>query len=111
MHGSVLLFWDSLALNKTPKAPKWEKWSTVKQNRSWTNTTENHNVSLEISNLEDLYRLNVEGIILVATEVTKEHKDFVRRSKIPVLFIGQVYDEAYCIINDEEKAGQTMENI
>lgn len=68
----------------------------------------NHNVSLEISNLENLSRLNVEGIILVATEVTKKHKDFVRKSKIPVLFIGQICEETYCIVNDEEKAGQVM---
>lgn len=68
----------------------------------------NHNVSLEISNLENLSRLNVEGIILIATEVTKKHKDFVKKSKIPVLFIGQICEETYCIVNDEEKAGQVM---
>ncbi|MGL5368001.1 MAG: LacI family DNA-binding transcriptional regulator, partial [Cetobacterium somerae] len=68
----------------------------------------NHNVSLEIANLENLSRLNVEGIILIATEVTKKHKDFVKKSKIPVLFIGQICEETYCIVNDEEKAGQVI---
>lgn len=68
----------------------------------------NHTVDLEISNLENLSRLNVEGIVVIATEITKEHKNFVKRSKIPVLFIGQICKETYSIVNDEENAGKLM---
>lgn len=68
----------------------------------------NHSVSLEISNLENLSRLNVEGIILIATEITKKHREFVNRSRVPVLFIGQICEETYSIVNDEEEAGKLM---
>lgn len=68
----------------------------------------NHNIFLELSNLENLSRLNVEGIVLMATEVTKEHKEFVKKSKIPILFVGQICDETYSIVNDEKNAGKTI---
>lgn len=68
----------------------------------------NHDISLELANLENLSRLKVEGIILVATEVRDEHKIFVKKSKIPVLFVGQICDEAYSIANDEIGAGKTV---
>ncbi|MGL4672134.1 LacI family DNA-binding transcriptional regulator [Cetobacterium sp.] len=68
----------------------------------------NHDITLELANLENLSRLNVEGIVLVATEVRDEHKEFVKKSKIPVLFVGQICDETYSIANDEIEAGKVI---
>ncbi|MGL5989430.1 LacI family DNA-binding transcriptional regulator [Cetobacterium sp.] len=68
----------------------------------------NHNILLELSNLDNLSRLNVEGIVLMATEVTAEHKNFVKKSKIPILFVGQICNETYSIVNNEEKAGKII---
>ncbi|MGL5001214.1 MAG: LacI family DNA-binding transcriptional regulator [Cetobacterium sp.] len=68
----------------------------------------NHDIFSELSNLENLSRLNVEGIVLMATEVTNEHKEFVKKSKIPILFVGQICDETYSIVNDEKNAGKTI---
>ncbi|MGL5544434.1 MAG: LacI family DNA-binding transcriptional regulator [Cetobacterium sp.] len=70
----------------------------------------NHDICLELANLENLSRLNVEGIVLVATEVRDEHREFVKKSKIPVLFVGQICDETYSIANDEIEAGKIIGN-
>ncbi len=68
----------------------------------------NHNIDLEIANLDNLGRLNVEGIIVLATQITPEHKNFVKKSKVPVLFVGQICSNGYSIINDESRAGKKM---
>lgn len=68
----------------------------------------NHNIDLEIANLDNLGRLNVEGIIVLATQITPEHKNFVKKSKVPVLFVGQICSNGYSIINDENRAGKKM---
>lgn len=68
----------------------------------------NHNIDLEIANLDNLGRLNVEGIIVLATQITSEHKNFVKKSKVPVLFVGQICSNGYSIINDENRAGKRM---
>lgn len=68
----------------------------------------NHNIDVEIANLDNLWRLNVEGIIILATQVTSEHKSFVKSGKLPVLFVGQYCSSGYSIVNDEVKAGRKM---
>lgn len=68
----------------------------------------NHNIDLEIESLKNLYRLNVEGIILFSTEVTNTHKELVKNSKIPILFVGQICDYTYSIVNDEKSAGSIL---
>ncbi|MGL5124294.1 MAG: LacI family DNA-binding transcriptional regulator [Fusobacteriaceae bacterium] len=68
----------------------------------------NHDIVLELSNLENLSRLKVEGIVLIATEVTNEHIKYVKKSKIPILFVGQICNETYSIVNDEKKAGKII---
>ena len=40
----------------------------------------NHNIELEKANLENLWRLNVEAVIVIATEVTQQHKDFIEKN-------------------------------
>lgn len=68
----------------------------------------NHNIELEKANLDNLWRLNVEGIIVLATQITPEHKVFVKSKKVPILFVGQHCKKGYSIINDENKAGKKI---
>lgn len=63
------------------------------------------NKELEIEKLEDLIRLKVDGIILVATEITKQHKDIIKKLNIPILIVGQECNIAKCVINDDYNAG------
>lgn len=67
-----------------------------------------HNVELEIENLESLNRLKVDGIILLATEVTNRHKEIINKLKIPILIVGQECFGVNSIINDDYNAGAVM---
>ncbi|MGG7059187.1 LacI family DNA-binding transcriptional regulator [Clostridium tertium] len=67
-----------------------------------------HNKNLEIDNLESLSRLKVDGIILVATEITSRHKEIINKLKIPVLIIGQECKGVKSIINDDYNAGAAI---
>lgn len=63
------------------------------------------NKELEIEKLENLIRLKVDGIILVATEITKQHKDIIKKLNVPILIVGQQCESAKCIVNDDYNAG------
>lgn len=60
---------------------------------------------LEVESLENLARLKVDGIILVATEITQKHKEVINKISIPITIIGQEYREVTSIINDDYNAG------
>ena len=45
----------------------------------------------------------VDGIILVGTMITAEHRRFLKESKVPVVVIGQHTKFANCIYHDEQK--------
>lgn len=70
----------------------------------------NHDIELEKANLDNLWRLNVEGIIILATQITSEHKNFVKRTQLPTLFVGQICSNGYSIINNENEAGKKIGN-
>ena len=60
---------------------------------------------LEIESIENLVRLKVDGIILVATEVTPRHKEIIKQINIPFVVVGQVCEGVTSIINDDYQAG------
>lgn len=60
---------------------------------------------LEIESIENLARLKVDGIILVATEIKDAHRDVISQLKVPFLMIGQVCDGVTSIVNDDYHAG------
>lgn len=66
------------------------------------------NKNLEIEYLQNLSRLKVDGIVLVATEISEKHKNAISKLKIPILVIGQEYEKVNSIINDDYNAGQTI---
>ena len=50
----------------------------------------------------------VDGIILVGTIITAEHRRFLKESKVPVVVIGQHTKYANCIYHDDYGAGEAM---
>ncbi len=60
---------------------------------------------LEIESIENLARLKVDGIILVATEIKDAHRDVISQLRVPFLMIGQVCDGVTSIVNDDYHAG------
>lgn len=68
----------------------------------------NHDESLELNRMEGLWRMKVDGIILLATHITKAHHQLVERLDIPVLFVAQNYEEGISIIYDDYHAGMMI---
>lgn len=68
------------------------------------------NKSLEVDSIENLVRLKVDGIILVATEITNRHKEAIEKLNIPMVVVGQRYPGVISIINDDYGAGNVVGN-
>ena len=65
----------------------------------------NHDSKLEIHYIEKLKRLNVDGIVLSATEITDEHRKALKKLDIPIVIYGQEYSDGVSIVNDDYNAG------
>lgn len=65
----------------------------------------NHDQNRELSSMENLWRMNVDGIILLSTFITKQHRKIVKKIDIPVIFVGQQIKEGISIVNDDYSAG------
>lgn len=65
-----------------------------------------HDEILELKSMESLWRMKVDGIILLATHITKEHEALVEKLDIPVLFVAQKYEHGISIIYDDYEAGK-----
>lgn len=50
----------------------------------------------------------VDGIILIGTMITAEHKKFLKGAKAPVVVVGQYTKYANCIYHDDYGAGKAM---
>ncbi|NBK91880.1 LacI family transcriptional regulator [bacterium 1XD21-13] len=59
----------------------------------------------EIKSIERLTGMNVDGIMVLASSVTKSHEAAVEKANIPVLFLGQRYCQGTSVINDDYHAG------
>ena len=62
----------------------------------------------EIDSISKLARLKVDGIILVGTQITQEHKNEIEKLDIPIVVVGQEVDGVHSIVNDDYKAGYAM---
>lgn len=65
-------------------------------------------VRSEIDSISKLARLKVDGIILVGTQITQEHKNEIEKLDIPIVVVGQEVDGVHSIVNDDYKAGYAM---
>ena len=48
-----------------------------------------HDVELELQNIQKLIRLNVDGILVSAITITEEHKKLMEKAEIPIVVIAQ----------------------
>lgn len=67
--------------------------------------------SKEIDYLKLFERYPVDGIILIGTMITAEHRRFLKESKVPVVVIGQYTKYANCIYHDDYGAGKALGRI
>lgn len=68
----------------------------------------NHNTNEELRNMESLSRMNVDGILLNATQVSSSHSLMASSLDIPLVFIAQECEEGVSIINKDYEAGKAM---
>lgn len=62
----------------------------------------------EIDYLHLFENYPVDGIILIGTMITAEHRRFLKNAKIPVVVTGQYTKYANCIYHDDYGAGKAM---
>ncbi|WP_297204699.1 LacI family DNA-binding transcriptional regulator [uncultured Brachyspira sp.] len=68
----------------------------------------NHDSKLELVYLEKLKRLNVDGIVLSATEISDEHRKAIKKLNLPIVIYGQEFSDGISIINDDYNAGREI---
>ena len=65
----------------------------------------NHNEIRELASIEHLWRMNVDGIILLATALTMTHQQLAAKLDIPILVVAQLFKGGISIIYDDYHAG------
>ena len=65
----------------------------------------------EITYLKLFENYPVDGIVLIATMITGEHKKFLKESKVPVVVVGQYTRYPNCIYHDDYGAGKAMGKV
>lgn len=78
--------------------------------REYTTLIKNsdHDIELEIQNIQRLINLNVDGILLSSISITEEHKRIFKETDIPIVVLAQEYAEGISIIDDDYNAGRYM---
>lgn len=71
-------------------------------------TNSNQNIDRELENIQTLIKQKVEGIILLAQEITESHRELINGSKIPFLVLGQKAESIHSMAYDDYNAGQTI---
>ena len=67
-----------------------------------------NNAKKEIEYLHLFEKYPVDGIILIGTMITAEHRKFLKNAQIPVVVTGQYTKYANCIYHDDYGAGKAM---
>lgn len=91
-------FTTSQALMAIDEELKHQQYTTLIINTS-------KSIEREIEALLNFSRQKVDGIILLATEITKQHTDIISGLDIPVLIVGQETTCCHCIVYDDYHAG------
>ncbi|MDD3809027.1 MAG: LacI family DNA-binding transcriptional regulator [Erysipelotrichaceae bacterium] len=71
----------------------------------------NHSQTRELDSIMALWRMNVDGIILIATNITMAHRTAAAKIDVPLIFLGQDVPGAISIINDDYHAGYDAGNL
>lgn len=69
-----------------------------------------HQEELELQYIEKLWRMNVDGMILSATHLSKAHYELLSNLDIPIVVVAQNYKDGVCIINDDYYGGKFVGN-
>lgn len=64
-----------------------------------------NDVHEEIKSIERLKNINVDGIMVLSSSVTKEHEEAVEKTDLPILFLGQRFRKGNSVINNDYHAG------
>ena len=67
-----------------------------------------NNAKKEIEYLHLFEKYPVDGIILIGTMITAEHRRFLKNARIPVVMTGQNTKYANCVYHDDYGAGKAM---
>ena len=65
-------------------------------------------LAYEVRSIGNLARMNVDGIIVVATYLTPEHEQAVRSIGKPVVFLGQEFGPGVSVLDDNQAAGEEL---
>lgn len=65
-------------------------------------------LAYEVRSIGNLARMNVDGIIVVATCITPAHEKAVQSIDTPVIFMGQEYRPGVSILDDNLNAGEEL---
>lgn len=68
----------------------------------------NDDMDEEVRIIEEMAGLNVEGIILFASNISKRHKEIIKTLTIPLVIFGQKLDGFTSIIANDYEAGRLM---
>lgn len=79
-------------------------------NYSMLLSSSNDDMDEEVRIIEEMAGLNVEGIILFASNITKKHKEVIKALTIPIVIFGQKLDGFTSILANDYEAGRLMAN-
>lgn len=78
--------------------------------RDYTTLIKNsdHDIDLELLNIQRLMHLNVDGILISSIAITKDHKKLFQEAKIPIVILAQEYEDGISVTDDDYEAGKYM---
>lgn len=78
------------------------------RDRDYTTLIKNsdHDIDLELQNIQRLIHLNVDGILISSIAITKDHLDIFQQAQIPIVVLAQDYKDGISIIDDDYEAGK-----
>lgn len=71
-------------------------------------TNADQNTERELENIQTLAKQKVEGILLLAREITKDHTQAIKEAGVPFLLIGQKAEGVHSMIHADYAAGRKM---
>ncbi|API88702.1 LacI family transcriptional regulator [Marinilactibacillus sp. 15R] len=71
-------------------------------------TNSNQNMQRELGNIQTLIKQKVEGIILLAREITESHRKLINDANIPFLVLGQKAEAIHSMAYADYEAGYTI---
>lgn len=80
------------------------------RDRGYTTLIKNsdHDVELELQNIRRLMAWKVDGILLSAITITKEHEELISHSEVPIVVLAQEFEQGVSVVDDDYRAGIAM---